>query len=551
MGKKKLVETRCSPCYINNLFTHLERHHERAKLDEIEAIGFGFLRRVPQWHVKQSIMLQLAKAYDVDTDTLMVDAGNIHISAELIDSVFGIPSHGEPIPELQKTNPSHLAIKAEFQKKTTSQLREFVFACPMETEQQRMRFRRYFILVVLKMFLNLTSQQTISPWHLPPILDVSNPRRFHWPYHILKWLRDAISKFQDENRETCGGCMFVLLVLYFQRLKHGPLHACRVPEPWIVEWTTNELDKKADYVISQGCVVNNSMKRHKKQPSSKVVNKKGGCKRPSKDTEQFPSNEGKTTSQPRYNETDKLQSKTGTRRKVIPNRSRCRRSTRKEIPKESVSGSTAAPLVVSESDDDDHVPLARRMRLFRQHPPPHDSIQEDPVFNSTHENHQAGKTDLKNGSPHTPPAAPVQLSDYDFDREFDISIVQCPELEQVLNNVEQGHQTKAIIMQPLQTVFPKGSPYCTPSPSRPSFSLGLTQLEKTPTPSPLHSIHPRLREIKMGETKEEQIRTWIVNPSLDKNQDLASYEGRGYMVLQRKDFWTLKPRNWVNSCVIQ
>ncbi|XLR54494.1 hypothetical protein S83_005166, partial [Arachis hypogaea] len=152
----------------------------------------------------------------------------------------------EPIPELQKKNPSHLAINREFQKKTRSQLREFVFACPMETEQQRMRFRRYFIMVVLKMFLNPTSQQTISPWHLPPILDVSNPRRFHWPYHILKWLRDAIKKFQDENRETCGRCMFVLLCL-----KHGPLHACGVPELWIVEWTTNELDKKADYVISQ------------------------------------------------------------------------------------------------------------------------------------------------------------------------------------------------------------------------------------------------------------------------------------------------------------
>ncbi|QHO57305.1 uncharacterized protein DS421_3g81140 [Arachis hypogaea] len=98
MDKKKLVETRCSPCYINNLFTHLEQHHERAKLDEIEAIGFGFLRRVPQWHVKQSIVLQLARAYEVDTNTLMVDAGDICISAELIGSVFGIPSHGEPIP---------------------------------------------------------------------------------------------------------------------------------------------------------------------------------------------------------------------------------------------------------------------------------------------------------------------------------------------------------------------------------------------------------------------------------------------------------------------
>ncbi|XLU63756.1 hypothetical protein S245_022965, partial [Arachis hypogaea] len=57
-------------------------------------------------------------------------------------------------------------------------------------------------------------------------------------------------------------------VLYFHRLKHGLLHACRVPEPWIVEWTTNELDKKADYVISQGCIVNNARNRRKKNKHS-------------------------------------------------------------------------------------------------------------------------------------------------------------------------------------------------------------------------------------------------------------------------------------------
>ncbi|XLT36464.1 hypothetical protein HN873_067756, partial [Arachis hypogaea] len=56
----------------------------------------------------------------------------------------------------------------------------------------------------------------------------------------------------------------------------------------------------------KGCLVNNSMKRHKKQPSSKAVNKKGGCRRPCKDTDQFPSTKGKTTSQPRYKETDKV-----------------------------------------------------------------------------------------------------------------------------------------------------------------------------------------------------------------------------------------------------
>ncbi|QHO00532.1 uncharacterized protein LOC110269610 [Arachis ipaensis] len=117
MGKKKLVETRCSPCYINNLFTHLERHNEQAKLAEIEAIGFDFLRRVPQWHVKQSIVLQLARAYDVETNTLRVDAEDIRITAELIGNVFGIPSRGDPIPKLQKKMNRIWQLRENFRRK--------------------------------------------------------------------------------------------------------------------------------------------------------------------------------------------------------------------------------------------------------------------------------------------------------------------------------------------------------------------------------------------------------------------------------------------------
>ncbi|XLS98622.1 hypothetical protein HN51_041357, partial [Arachis hypogaea] len=98
-------------------------------------------------------------------------------------------------------------------------------------------------------------------------------------------------------------------VLYFQRLKHGPLRACQVPEPWIVEWTTNELDKKADHVISQGCIVNNAkkeIKKKKKQSSSKAINEKERCKKPLKDPDQSPSTQGKTTSQPSYKEANKV-----------------------------------------------------------------------------------------------------------------------------------------------------------------------------------------------------------------------------------------------------
>ncbi|XLU34535.1 hypothetical protein S245_070601, partial [Arachis hypogaea] len=96
-------------------------------------------------------------------------------------------------------------------------------------------------------------------------------------------------------------------VLYFHRLKHGPLHACHVLEPWIVEWTTNELDKKANHVISQGCIVNNERKQKKrrKQTPNEAVIEKGRSKRPCRDADQSPNTEGSTTSQPINKESDK------------------------------------------------------------------------------------------------------------------------------------------------------------------------------------------------------------------------------------------------------
>ncbi|QHO01050.1 uncharacterized protein DS421_13g411630 [Arachis hypogaea] len=88
MGKKKLVETRCSPCYINGMITHLQEMNANAKLAEIDSIGFGFVKQIPRWAVKQTIMIQLARAYDVETDTLIVDVGDIPVSSELIGRAY-------------------------------------------------------------------------------------------------------------------------------------------------------------------------------------------------------------------------------------------------------------------------------------------------------------------------------------------------------------------------------------------------------------------------------------------------------------------------------
>ncbi|KAL4373261.1 hypothetical protein AHAS_Ahas05G0064100 [Arachis hypogaea] len=94
-GKKKLLESRCSPSYIHDMMSMLTKNNSIEKLVEIDQIGFGFLRLVPNWPVKQAIMVHLAESYQVKTRTFILDVGNFRLNAELIEKVFDISSGGE------------------------------------------------------------------------------------------------------------------------------------------------------------------------------------------------------------------------------------------------------------------------------------------------------------------------------------------------------------------------------------------------------------------------------------------------------------------------
>ncbi|QHO41637.1 uncharacterized protein LOC107488621 isoform X1 [Arachis duranensis] len=129
MGKKKLLESRCSPSYIHNMMRTISKNNSVEKLVDIDEIGFGFLRRVPNWSVKQAIMVHLAESYQVKQRTFILDIDNICLNAELIGKVFGLPSQGDPFPALDESNPSHVAIQKRFHRWTTAELRNLVYSC--------------------------------------------------------------------------------------------------------------------------------------------------------------------------------------------------------------------------------------------------------------------------------------------------------------------------------------------------------------------------------------------------------------------------------------
>ncbi|QHO35391.1 uncharacterized protein [Arachis hypogaea] len=129
------------------MMSKLTKNNAVEKLAEIDEIRFGFFRLVPNWSVKQAIMVHLAESYEVKTRTFILDVGNIRLNTELIGRVFGIPSRGDPFPSLDDTNLANMAIKKRFHRRTTTELRDLVYSCPMAMESNTMEFRRYFLLV--------------------------------------------------------------------------------------------------------------------------------------------------------------------------------------------------------------------------------------------------------------------------------------------------------------------------------------------------------------------------------------------------------------------
>ncbi|QHN85301.1 uncharacterized protein DS421_16g536230 [Arachis hypogaea] len=480
MGKKKLVETRCSPCYINRMITHLQEINADAKLAEIDAIGFGFVKKIPHWAVKQKIMIQLARAYDVETDTLIVDVGNIRVNAELIGRALRIPSSGVDIPKIEKKNPAHREIKEQFKKKTTTQLCDFVYTCPMDTEADRMNFRS-----LLAVMLN---ELTVQSFHPALVLSAAKA-----------WSTRALSRTRAR----------------------------------LTAWTASELEKKATNVIDEvpSKRGQKSVRSQNFKPGRRVQNlplKKSGkrecrtravqkeCKEASITNEDHK----KSAKMPSRPFESKLlgshtaalgESKIGTQRKLPVVR-----------PKSSKGSSIARVAqrckerlaVVSDSDDNKHVPDVRpKHRLF------------DDSSNLTGEqlNQDAKQSDAQQVDPVTPSTALVKATEYDFYKEFDLNFVQCPEVDEILLKVEQKRYTKPLDMEPLKT------------------------LEKPPTTPPITVVHPSLKDVKLGEDKEDMVRGWILNSSLNEEELLATYESRPYLQLLRKDLCTLKACGWVNS----
>ncbi|RYQ90848.1 hypothetical protein Ahy_B09g096819 [Arachis hypogaea] len=112
-------------------------------------------------------------------------------------------------------------------------------------EEDRLMFKRIFILYIQMAFLLPTTINKISHVHLALIFEMDTITERSWGGHILSFIVKGITDYKEKKKKAIDGCLFALMIIYFHLSKNkGKKRAERPPKPWIANWSKEQLDER-------------------------------------------------------------------------------------------------------------------------------------------------------------------------------------------------------------------------------------------------------------------------------------------------------------------
>ncbi|MED6188404.1 hypothetical protein PIB30_085627 [Stylosanthes scabra] len=218
---------------------------KRALVDEL---GFGVFSNLPNCYLKQKVLKQIYNRFDTYDNTIHAVAGEVEITTETIGKVLGLNHTGstydDKITTKELRGEDYDAYKF-FQGKTQAALSSLIFNTKVHTEENRILFKRAFLLYIQKCFHLLTSALNVTPRALPTIFDLENTRNKNWALHVHNFLLEEIEKAKKNSTKSVSGCCYSLMVIYFHETHFGKnSRDAAAQPPWIQYWMGETLWKK-------------------------------------------------------------------------------------------------------------------------------------------------------------------------------------------------------------------------------------------------------------------------------------------------------------------
>ncbi|XLU42711.1 hypothetical protein S245_037525, partial [Arachis hypogaea] len=303
-------------------------------------------------------------------------------------------------------------------------------------------------------------------------------------------------------------------VLYFHKLKHGDLDNCQEPQPWLSAWTAKELSAMAatiqpeafgvpggnDGVVLEGAVEEHTMGTGLNKEDTNHTMSPDGCKIGSdrREGDGDDDDEEPIARRLRRRHDLKRTPKSCSIVGEISRTSKTERTKNQKVRSDMKAGVISSSVIRNDKaiafddDDEDNQPIGKRIHIKTQKSKPQQQKGTAGENIATSLPKISKKpTETYDAEPKTPSATMIDylgIQEYSsefFDVHPDILSQRDPECERLWAKIERCYPLRAISIDPIQTIIPKGSSVRTPSPPRPSFSLGMTQIFKTPIPSSL------------------------------------------------------------------
>ncbi|QHO03406.1 uncharacterized protein DS421_13g431910 [Arachis hypogaea] len=202
--------------------THLLSDKFRNMTGEKKAIvrdlGFGGLMHIPPLRVHHQLLRELANNFKLGENRLETGYGSFKITPRKIGHALGINATGDLFlekVEYKKLSDDDKIIFRKFQGKTLKSLTDEMMEIGVGNEEERLMFKRIFILYIQMAFLLPTTINKISP---------------------------GITDYKEKKKKAINGCLFALMIIYFHLSKNkGKNRTERPPKPWIANWTKEQL----------------------------------------------------------------------------------------------------------------------------------------------------------------------------------------------------------------------------------------------------------------------------------------------------------------------
>ncbi|QHO04462.1 uncharacterized protein DS421_13g440510 [Arachis hypogaea] len=240
-GRNQTKDLKCATHLLSDKF----RNMSEEKKTIVRDLGFGGLMHIPPLRVHHQVLRELANNFKLGENRLETGYGSFKITPKKIGHALGINATGDLFPQkvdYKKLSEDDKVIFRRFQGKTLKSLTDEMMDIGVGNEEDRLMFKRIFILYIQMAFLLPTTINKISLVHLAPIFEMDTITERNWGGHVLTFIVKGITDYKEKKKKAIDGCLFALMIIYFHLSKNkGKKRAERPPKPWIANWSKEQL----------------------------------------------------------------------------------------------------------------------------------------------------------------------------------------------------------------------------------------------------------------------------------------------------------------------